>query len=76
MIPIEQTSQGMVVFLDCGCAAWRHLTHPTGAAALVEVFHPCEAHSTDSLRFRSVLKGVMVSPFVRTLVNADSITTR
>ena len=73
MIPIEQTPTGMLVFLRCGCAALRLLTHPTGAAALVTVQQACDTHSGDHVR--SVPRGEMVSPFVRTPVSLDSITT-
>lgn len=68
MVPIERTSQGIVLFLDCGCAAVRGLTHPTGGAALVQIITPCEAHTERAERVRVVLKGEMVSPFVRTPV--------
>jgi hypothetical protein len=73
MIPIQQTSQGMVVFLECGCAALRHRTHPTGAAALVEIIRPCDVHVTEPERFRALLKDQRVTPFVRTPVSPDTL---
>ena len=48
MLTIEQTSLGMLVFLECGCAALRGIAHPTGAAALVRVVRPCETHAGDA----------------------------
>lgn len=71
--PIGQTSHGMIVFLDCGCAGWRHLTHPTGEAVLVEVIEPCRAHASERIRFCSVRKEATVSPWVRSLVHIDPI---
>ena len=68
MIPIEQISNGTLIFLDCGCGACRFMGHPTGTAVLVKVFAPCEAHAAEP-EARSVPKGEMVSPFVRTAVN-------
>jgi hypothetical protein len=73
MIPIEQTAERMLIFLECGCAAVRVLSHPTGAASLVQVWQPCEAHAGEKERVRAVLKGAMVSPLVRTPVRPDSI---
>jgi hypothetical protein len=67
MIPIEQTESGMLVFLNCGCSAWRLRAHPTGAAFLVQIIErACEAHS-GGMRERvwSLLRGELVSPFVR-----------
>ena len=37
MIPIEQTRDGAVMFLSCGCSGWRLPAHPTGAAVAVVV---------------------------------------
>ena len=73
MTPIEQTSDGMLVFLNCGCAAVRGRSHPTGAAVLVHVTQPCEEHlgydeNIGGVRIRSVPKGHLVSPYVRTPV--------
>jgi hypothetical protein len=76
MLPIEQTSMGMLVFLQCGCAAMRGLTHPTGAAVLVQVFQPCGAHAGEAEHTRSVLKGQLVSPYVRTPVEPGTIEAR
>ena len=81
MTPIEQTSDGMLVFLKCGCAALRGRSHPTGAAVLVQITQPCDEHigydeNTGGVRIRSVPKGHLVSPYVRTLVTLDSINAR
>jgi hypothetical protein len=76
MTPIEQTKDGAIMFLGCGCSAWRLLAHPTGAAVAVAVVRPCEAHATDPSRFRSVKKGEMVSPYTRTPVRIDPIRAR
>jgi hypothetical protein len=78
MVPIEQTSDGMLLFLKCGCRALRARNHPTGAAALVIVTQPCEEHvgydtPLEGSLVRSVAKGEMVSPFVRTLVTPESL---
>ena len=78
MTPIEQTSEGMLVFLKCGCAALRWISHPTGAAVLVHITQPCDEHreydeNIGGVRIRSVPKGDPVSPYVRTLVTLDSI---
>ena len=73
MIPIEQTRDGAVMFLSCGCSGWRLPAHPTGAAVAVVVVRPCEAHSAAPVSFLSVPKGEMVSPFVRTPVTLAPI---
>ena len=73
MIPIEQISTGTLVFLSCGCSAWRLISHPTGAAALVQVIDPCHAHGDEDVRFRAVPKGETVRPWVRTPVHLDPI---
>jgi hypothetical protein len=73
MTPIEQTKDGALMFLACGCSAWRLLAHPTGAAVGVQVVQPCQAHATDVGRFRSVKKGELVSPFTRTPATLDPI---
>jgi hypothetical protein len=74
MIPIEHTSRGMVVFLGCGCAAFRELNHPTGEAALVRIIKPCETHANEGVRYKAaVRKGETVSPWVRTPVHLDPI---
>ena len=52
MIPIEQTSDGMLVFLKCGCAALRGRSHPTGAAVLVLITQPCDEHCRRDLRIQ------------------------
>ena len=72
MIPIEQTSQGIVVFLKCGCAAIRLRTHPTGEAAAVSVQRPCDEHALAGSKLRFVPKGELVSPYVRTLLDFES----
>ena len=73
MIPIEKTQPGMFVFLNCGCAGWRGLAHPTGAAFLVRIIQQvCEAHADcGPERVWSVRKGELVSPFVRSLDKAS-----
>ena len=73
MIPIEQTAHSTLVFLQCGCAGWRSLAHPTGTAFLVNIFHQvCEAHAdAGPHRVWSVPKGELVSPFVRNLEKAS-----
>jgi hypothetical protein len=76
MIPIEQTRDGSMMFLGCGCSGWRLLPHPTGAAIAVVVVKRCEVHAGDESMFRSVPKGEMVSPFVRTSVTLDPIRPR
>jgi len=81
MIPIEQTSDGMLVFLKCGCAGLRGMTHPTGEAALVVIKQTCFEHEgydeeVDGVRVRSVPKGELVSPFVRRLLTIDSLNVR
>ena len=78
MTPIEQTSDGMLVFLNCGCAALRWRSHPTGAAVLVQITQACDEHigydeNIGGVPIRSVPKGHLVSPYVRTLVTLDSI---
>ena len=72
MIPIEQTDSGMLIFLKCGCAAWRLRAHPTGAAFLVHIWsQACDAHSNgETQRIWAVPKGELVSPFVRVLDKA------
>jgi hypothetical protein len=72
MIPIEQISQGTLVFLKCGCAAIRLRTHPTGTAAAVAIQQSCDEHTTAGTRLRFVLKGELVSPYVRTLLDFGS----
>ena len=81
MVSIEQTSSGMLVFLKCGCAAFRWVTHPTGAAALVLITQPCDEHigfdvPIDGAHVRSISKGELVSPFVRMPLTSESLTTR
>jgi hypothetical protein len=81
MIPIEQTSVGMLVFLKCGCNGLRGMMHPTGAAFLVTHVQPCDHHAEydepiDGVRVRSIPKGELVSPYVRTLVTPESLVSR
>ena len=77
MIPVEQTRDGTVMFLACGCSGWRLLAHPTGAAVALVMVQHCEAHSGDAQsRFRSVAKGELVSPFTRTPAILDPIRPR
>ena len=76
MTPIEQTRDGTVMFLNCGCSVWRLLAHPTGAAVAVAVVRACDAHAADPARFRSIKKGELVSPFTRTPVTIDPIAAR
>jgi len=71
--PVEQTRDGAIMFLSCGCSAWRLLAHPTGAAVAVMVVRPCQAHAADPSRVRSIKKGELVSPFTRTPVRIDPI---
>jgi hypothetical protein len=66
MIPVEHTSTGTLVFLKCGCAGWRNVTHPTGAAALVQMIQPCKVHADERVRFLAVPKGETVRPWVQT----------
>ena len=73
MTPIEQTRDGAMLFLKCGCSGWRLRAHPTGAAVAVMMVRPCQAHAADPGRFRSVKKGELVSPFTRTPVRIDPI---
>jgi hypothetical protein len=71
MVPIEQTESGMLVFLNCGCSAWRMRAHPTGAAFLVQIIErACDAHAGElrELVF-SLQRGELVSPFVREQVS-------
>jgi hypothetical protein len=65
MMPIEQVQVGTLVFLECGCSAIRWMSHPTGAAALVLMEQPCDAHREDAVQVRAVTKGTLVSPFMR-----------
>ena len=76
MIPIEQTRDGALLFLGCGCSGWRLLAHPTGAAVAVTLVRPCEAHADATGRLRSVKKGELVSQFTRTPVQIDPIAPR
>ena len=76
MVPVEQTRDGTIMFLGCGCSAWRLLAHPTGAAVAVAVIQPCDTHVTNSGRFRSVSRGELVHAFTRTPVTLDPIQPR
>lgn len=72
MTPIEKTQHGMLLFLKCGCAAFRLLEHPTGAAFLVRIEQACESHPVDEPeRIRAILRGELVSPFTRALEKAS-----
>lgn len=70
MIPIEQAPQGALVFLQCGCAGWQVLAHPTRAAFLVRIIEPaCEAHGEPGPEhIWSLKKGELVTPFARELM--------
>jgi hypothetical protein len=81
MIPIEQASDGIQLFLTCGCSGRRARIHPTGAAVLVLISQQCDEHVGDDANIggnlvRSIPKGVLVSPFVRTRLPHDSLTAR
>lgn len=81
MIPIEQASDGVLVFLNCGCAGFRARIHPTGASALVLINQTCDEHvgydePLGGVRLRSVPKGEMVRPFMRAPVTPDSLSAR
>jgi hypothetical protein len=65
MVPIEQVQVGMLVFLECGCSATRWISHPTGAAVLVQMRQPCELHSAERIEVQSLSRGTLVSPFTR-----------
>jgi hypothetical protein len=65
MTPIEQVQVGTLIFLQCGCAAIRWISHPTGAAVLIVMQQPCETHGRERIEARSVVKGTLVSPFAR-----------
>jgi len=65
MVPIEQVQVGTLIFLECGCAAIKGITHPTGAAALIVMTSPCEAHRDEKIEARALSKGTLVSPLVR-----------
>ena len=71
MQPIEAVPVGMLIFLECGCAATRGITHPTGAAALVVIRQPCETHRADRTEARAIRKGTLVSPFVKPSSNVS-----
>ena len=73
MIPIEDTDTGMLVFLQCGCSAWRCQAHPTREAFLIQIITAaCEAHAkSEPWRVWAVRKGELVSPFVRSLEKAS-----
>jgi len=66
MIPIEQTPQSVLVFLECGCKVLRQQNHPSGTAILVQVLEPCSPeHQGGRWRLRSVPSGTLASPFVQ-----------
>ena len=72
---------GTLIFLECGCAGLRGLTHPTGAAALVQIVRPCDDHAgfdalLDGVSVRSVPKDQLVSQFARTPLDGGSVTHR
>jgi hypothetical protein len=76
MIEIEKTSTGTLLFLNCGCSAWRHMSHPSGAAALVEIIQPCSTHAAEGTRWRAVPKGETVNTWVKAPVQMDPIRPR
>ena len=65
MVPIEQVQVGTLIFLACGCAATRWITHPTGAASLVLVREACDSHRAERIEVRAVDKATLVSPYMR-----------
>ncbi len=65
MTPIEQVQVGTLIFLQCGCSAIRWISHPTGAAVLILMRQQCDTHGDERIEARSVMKGTLVSPFVR-----------
>ena len=72
MTPIEKTQHGMLLFLKCGCAAFRLLEHPTGAAFLVKIQQACQSHPADGPEgIRAVLRGELVSPFTKMVESAS-----
>ena len=70
MLPIEQVPVGTLIFLECGCAATRGMTHPTGEAALVVIREACETHRDERIEAQAIRKGTLVSPFARPSLNA------
>jgi hypothetical protein len=76
MIPVEQTRDGTIMFLACGCGGWRLLAHPTGAAVAVNIVQRCAEHAADPARLRSVKAGELVHPFTRTPATIDPIQPR
>jgi hypothetical protein len=61
-------------FFDC--ATRRFISHPTGAAAMIEMIQPCAVHATEKTRFRAIPKGETVSTWVRTPAHLDPIRAR
>jgi hypothetical protein len=70
---IQESLHGMLIFLSCGCAVSRDLSHPTGEAVLVAMIQPCENHRHERIRFRAVPKDEIVLPWVRTPLHIDPI---
>ena len=62
---IERAHDGTLLFLKCGCAAYRVTAHPTGAAFLVQIQQPCDSHASTAEQIWSILKGELVSEFTR-----------
>lgn len=69
MTPIKETVPGTLVFLECGCAAWHCMTHPTGKALLVEIIQSCAKHAQEPEHIRAVKTGETVRPWTRTPAN-------
>ena len=76
MIPVGQTFTGTLVFLNCGCAGWRHLTHPTGAAVLVGIVRRCQAHADEAIEFRAVPASEPVKPWVQVPTQLEPLRAR
>ena len=55
-----------LIFLNCGCAAYKVLAHPTGEAFLVEVWQQCETHGAQRERLWVVRKRESLRQFCRT----------
>jgi hypothetical protein len=72
MIPIEKAPEAILLFLECGCAAERVQLHPTGQAVLVRIVERCETHRAEPERFRAIVSGELVSPYVRTPATLDA----
>jgi hypothetical protein len=68
MTPIEETVHGTLVFLECGCSAWRGINHPTGKAVLVQIIQACAEHAHEPEQIRAVKAGERVERWTRTPV--------